>query len=666
MSNRYSMYRPDIDGLRAIAVIAVIAFHAFPNYANQWGGFIGVDIFFVISGYLISTIIFKKLENGTFSFSEFYIRRIKRIFPALILVLVSVFIFGYFSLLAIEFKHLGKHITAGAFFFSNFVLRNEVGYFDNAAHTKPLLHLWSLSIEEQFYIIWPVLLWLVWKQKFNVLIITLVIATISFVLNLKGVKQNAITTFYSPETRFWELLSGSLLAWVTLHNKVAFANFKTKLNNMLCRVLFIMQNNATKTLDNVLSLVALFLLLYGFYEINMNLNFPGKWALVPVSGTLIFLVSDSKAWVNRIILSNKIVVWFGLISFPLYLWHWVLLSFARIGEIEAPSLNMRIATVALSVMLAWLTYKFVERPIRFGKHGGVKALVLILIMSIVGFVGYNTYVRDGLPFRIINKINNGVAEALSYDVGKGYRLNECFIDLNETNNQFSSICGLDNSKKNKMLMIWGDSHAASLYRGFEKLGNSLNFSVSQFSAGGCPPILDFYITNTKKCIQSNKFVFEQIKILKPDILVLSANWEMYDSKKSTWEDLDIEKFNMTIKKIKLLGIPNIIIIGQLPSYYVNQINMLRKKFLWSKVNTITYKNFSSSAKPADEKMKNLSLNLGINFISPIEILCQPVGCLISIPGDNITPLSFDGAHLTTNGSEFLVSKFFDSNLIKFW
>ena len=158
-------YRRDIDGLRAVAVLAVVAFHAFPNWVK--GGFIGVDVFFVISGYLISTIIFESLDKGTFSFSEFYARRIKRIFPALIIVLVACFTFGWFALFPHEYKQLGEHIAAGAGFLSNIVLWKDAGYFDNAADTKPLLHLWSLGIEEQFYIVWPFLLWISWKRKFN-------------------------------------------------------------------------------------------------------------------------------------------------------------------------------------------------------------------------------------------------------------------------------------------------------------------------------------------------------------------------------------------------------------------------------------------------------------------------------------------------------------------
>ena len=201
-------YRPDIDGLRALAVLSVVGFHAFPKSIK--GGFIGVDVFFVISGYLISAIIFENLKNKSFSFSEFYARRVRRIFPALALVLIACHVFGWFVLLSDEYKQLGRHIAAGSGFVSNMVLWSEAGYFDNSADTKPLLHLWSLGIEEQFYLAWPMLLWLAWKSRINLLGVTVVILLASFYLNVAEVKKDVIGAFYSPITRFWELLVGSL------------------------------------------------------------------------------------------------------------------------------------------------------------------------------------------------------------------------------------------------------------------------------------------------------------------------------------------------------------------------------------------------------------------------------------------------------------------------
>jgi len=477
-------YRPDIDGLRAVAVLAVIAFHAFPNWVS--GGFIGVDVFFVISGYLISTIIFESLDKGTFSFTEFYARRIMRIFPALLLLLIACFTFGWFALLADEYKQLGKHIAAGAGFISNFTLWTEAGYFDNSAETKPLLHLWSLSIEEQFYIFWPILLWFAWKRKLNLLMITIVVAIASFVLNIKGINNNMVATFYSPQTRFWELLSGSLLAWVKLYRKDTFANTKHKVDAWLSRVVHSERQKADcEILSNVLSFVGLLLLTYGFWRINKELSFPGKWALVPVLGTILIITADSKSWVNRTILSNKLVVWFGLISFPLYLWHWPILSFARIVESEVPSRNIRFAAVILSILLAWLTYKLVERPLRFGKSGNVKVVILVVLMTIVGYVGFNSYVRDGLRFRIIEQSNISLTKNLDWH----------FWDNKECNEKFNiSPCQFSNA--NIRLMIFGDSHGNHLYPG---LVGALPDNIGVFSGGTCTPLRDvtMYVNNNQ-------------------------------------------------------------------------------------------------------------------------------------------------------------------------
>lgn len=217
MQLTHPKYRSDIDGLRAIAVLLVVGFHAFPHWVK--GGFIGVDIFFVISGFLISSIILGNLESNTFSFTEFYSRRIRRIFPALLVVLTTCFTIGWFVLFADEYKLFGKHMAAGAGFVSNLVFWDESGYFDKAAETKPLLHLWSLGIEEQFYIAWPVLLWVAWRLHFNLLAMTLAVAAVSFFLNTKGIRTDAVATFYSPQTRIWELLTGSILAWFSLNRK---------------------------------------------------------------------------------------------------------------------------------------------------------------------------------------------------------------------------------------------------------------------------------------------------------------------------------------------------------------------------------------------------------------------------------------------------------------
>ena len=210
--NFHPAYRPDIDGLRAVAVLSVVAYHLFPTAVR--GGFVGVDVFFVISGFLISGIILKSLQRGDFSFAEFYAHRVRRIFPALAVVLAACYAVGWFALLPDEFKLLGKHIAAGAGFLENFVLWKEAGYFDTASELKPLLHLWSLAVEEQFYLAYPLMLWCGWRLGAKPLFLVAALLLWSFSLNIAGIEKEAVKTFFLPQTRFWELFAGGLLAWV--------------------------------------------------------------------------------------------------------------------------------------------------------------------------------------------------------------------------------------------------------------------------------------------------------------------------------------------------------------------------------------------------------------------------------------------------------------------
>lgn len=476
-------YRPDIDGLRAIAVLSVVAFHAFPNWMR--GGFIGVDIFFVISGFLISTIIFENLDRGTFSFFEFYARRIKRIFPALFLVLIACYVFGWFALLADEYKQLGKHIAAGAGFVSNFILWGEAGYFDNTAETKPLLHLWSLGIEEQFYIVWPLLLWFAWKQKFNLLTLTITVALVSFILNMKGVKHDLIATFYSPHTRFWELLCGSILAWFVLYKQNAFLNLRLYIDGWLAKIIYRDKTeNDGSTLSNILSFIGLALLAYGFWKIDKNFSFPGKWALLPVLGSVLIILAGTKAWINRNILSNKIAVWFGLISFPLYLWHWPLLSFARIIESEMPNRTIRILVVLTSMMLAWITYRLVERPIRLGKYSNLKVFILVIFMVVVGLIGYKTYDSDGFKFRSAVKKTEANASMFTKPELKESREN-CQKLINHDDNGHCLVSPNSSIISDLDLVFLGDSHSEALAIGYSDLNMQQKFIAK--GKGGCLP-----------------------------------------------------------------------------------------------------------------------------------------------------------------------------------
>lgn len=460
----HPQYRPDIDGLRSFAVLSVVIYHAFPSVIQ--GGFVGVDVFFVISGFLISSIIFQSLNKNTFSFLVFYTRRINRIFPALLLILFASYYFGRLVLLADEYKQLGKHIATGAGFISNLALLREAGYFDNSAETKPLLHLWSLGIEEQFYIIWPLIAWTCWKKKFNFLSLLLLGIVFSFSISIWQTNNNATSAFYSPQTRFWELLSGSILAWIKScnNNDKNFEHLKLRINYIL--------------VANLTSITGFIFLTSAIFFISSKLHFPGLWALLPVVGTVLIILSGQDAWINRVILSNRIAIWIGLISFPLYLWHWPLLTFARIIENGTPSHSIRIAAVLSSILLAWLTYKFLERPICASKNSKKVATLLLILMTTIGFAGFYTYKHDGITeYNLKYKYISDATNDWTYPIGL-----------------ISKPDGLlSTSKLKPSILLLGDSHVeqygprvVNLYK------NGEIQEVGFLTQSGCAPVPNTY------------------------------------------------------------------------------------------------------------------------------------------------------------------------------
>lgn len=334
-------YRPDIDGLRAIAVVSVVAFHSFADFMP--GGFVGVDIFFVISGYLITSIILQHLDRGSFSFSDFYYRRIRRIFPALCFVLLSCLAFGKLVLFPDELRQLSTHAWAGAGFVSNFILWQESGYFDASSDSKPLLHLWSLGIEEQFYIFWPLILWACIRFRWRALSVCAGIAAASFLINIANVNSAPVSTFYSPVSRSWELLLGALLA--IPHVEQSFGKLKLRHRS-------------------IMSVVGHLFIAIALAFVVPQYAFPGWWALLPTVGAGLIIASGPTTILNKYFLANTALVGIGLISYPLYLWHWPLLSFATILEGARPNDTIRGLMVGLSLLLALATYRLIDLPIR--------------------------------------------------------------------------------------------------------------------------------------------------------------------------------------------------------------------------------------------------------------------------------------------------------------
>ena len=376
-------YRPDIDGLRAIAVGAVVLYHFFP--ANVINGYIGVDVFFVISGYLISQILLRNFATNTFTFRDFYARRVRRIFPALTIMMVIVLIIGSLVLFPDEFQQLGMHMGEGTGFILNFVLYSEIGYFDPAVITKPLLHLWSLGVEEQFYIIWPVLLYLFRRRidRYQSLIVT--VSAVSFFCYIVLNSHDQIATFYWSITRFWEIGYGALLAYSAL---TAIPSNPIKTTSMVM-------------LRNVQAWLGFALLIVSIMGIGCVV-IPTVYALViPIVATGLLIAAGSATWVNRRILANPLATGIGLISFPLYLWHWPVLSLSEIVSNHQVTTPMRWVLIGVSLILAVLTYIIVEKPLRFGRyrsvsHWKIAATTVSLGICAVGLVGtgivppYNT------------------------------------------------------------------------------------------------------------------------------------------------------------------------------------------------------------------------------------------------------------------------------------
>ena len=390
-------YRPDIDGLRGVAVLAVVGFHAYPDYFP--GGFVGVDVFFVISGFLISSIILRQLRRSRFTLADFYARRIRRIFPALLIVLVACLIFGWFALLPDELEHLGKHTAAAATFVSNFALWRESGYFDRAAELKPLLHLWSLGIEEQFYLVWPMLLLLLWKRRHNLAITIAFLTTASFALSVAIGQEKQIANFYFPFSRFWELGLGCLLAVV----KESPGSMTQWLRE---EVRWFSKDHAQAPgrrdlslpswAHSVLPVVGIGLIGAAIFLFDRHTTFPGWATLLPTVGAMCVIWARGDSWFQRRIVACAGLVLIGVISYPLYLWHWPLLSFAAILESGTPESSVRVAAVLLSFVLAWLTFKFFEHPIRARRSTRV-TWTLAGALAIFGAVGLALY--RGVGFR---------------------------------------------------------------------------------------------------------------------------------------------------------------------------------------------------------------------------------------------------------------------------
>ena len=596
-------YRADIDGLRAVAVALVVVYHAFPRLMS--GGFIGVDVFFVISGYLITGIILSGINSSGFSIREFYARRARRILPALAVVLVAVLAIGWLQLLPAPFQNLGLYTLAGALFFPNLLLWSEVGYFDAAAETKPLLHLWSLGVEEQFYLCWPLLLLLLKKTPKWLTAGLILVAIGSLLYCCYATQYQPAAAFYSPLSRLWELAVGGILAT---------GRFP-----------------AAKRFD-LISLPGIALIVAAAFFLDRSHAFPGPAAVIPVAGAALVIIFGSR------LLRQKWIVAVGLISYPLYLWHWPLLTFAALaGFTSAPA---KIAAVATSIVLAALTTVFVERPIRFGWLRPSSVAVSLGAMLVIVVLSTAVWQSQGVVWRFPEQIRPVLA-VMQYKPAIGGRVLKCWLEAPTPFERFSPECGVGST------LIWGDSHAGRLYAGL-KQGTSE--AIAQFTRDGCAPAV---VNQGENCAASNRAILARISELRPKRVILFAVWTNHRE----YNELNREKpeysaFVTLLRQLKS-EVGEVIVVGAPP--------------LWSPdLPTQVYDFWRSHGElpdrlpprpenyqAVDQALAGMAAAAKVRFVSPFAVLCNEAGCVTHTTASKSELLTWDYGHLTIEGAEFL-------------
>ncbi len=381
-------YRSDIDGLRAIAVMMVVVFHAFPTALT--GGFVGVDVFFVISGFLITGALRGGLSLPYHGIARFYQHRARRLFPALIAVCLSVIVVGWFVLLPDEYAQLGRHLTAGGLFFENFQLLRETGYFDVDAGVKPLMHFWSLSVEEQFYLLFPLAIIAAERLRLRLPSVVLGLLMASLGVSAWYAWQPSSGGYFMPHARFWEILAGSLLQCIV--QPPASPVRPAAVAGVAHR--------------NMASLAGVAMIVASGFSIDAHASFPFPLAIPAVAGSALVIWAGPQAWLNRWLLGSKPFVAVGLISYPLYLWHWPVLSFLNIVTSGRSSDIARGVAVFVALALAWATYAWIEKPLRYRWKSPKAASILAAGMAVIVLLGIYIDQRKGMSFRRTARVNS--------------------------------------------------------------------------------------------------------------------------------------------------------------------------------------------------------------------------------------------------------------------
>jgi peptidoglycan/LPS O-acetylase OafA/YrhL len=623
-------YREDIDWLRAIAVLSVVAFHF---EAPVYGGFVGVDIFFVISGYLITGIIQSELKDGSFSFARFYERRLRRLLPALYAMVALSALPSFLYLLTSERAEFFRSVAAVVTFTSNFFFWFQTGYFDHAAVEKPLLHTWSLAVEEQFYLALPLTLWaltLVARgRRFALPPILVVLSVVSFALSIWLMKSGrSASAFFMSPSRAWEFLIGGIIA------VEGFPVLRPLLARQIARG------------------AALVMLAIPIFGLRQGPGFPGFDALTPCIGAGLFIWSGigAPSLVRRPFAPLEIVRFFGRISYSLYLWHWPLFTFARFSK-NGLVLDVadKLVLFALTVAISYLSWRYVEQPFRDRTLAPTRraafriagtASVALLAASGVGFFASRTLSESD---HVASKL-----EAYdTYDVAPLYRSGTCF---GPTDGVFGDSClSLVADKPNWLL--WGDSFAAHYFHGLREFTASRGVNLLQATQAACMPTLNSASQGDHFCRIFTTQMETFFRDRKPDLVVMAADWREYG--RGSRFDRMIDDLKRTIDAftergiaVALLG-PSVEFKARLPSMllraHLRQAEARADDFVLSDI--FIFDGRMKAALPAREKF---------SFISVVDTVCPKRQCPITLSGD--IPLAFDHAHLTAEGSVFVMGK----------
>lgn len=617
-------YRKELDGIRAVAVVPMVLFHAGIEQFN--GGYIGVDMFFVVSGFLITSIFLAEKAENRFSMVRFYERRARRILPALFLVVSVTMLLAWLWMTPSQLTSLSGSALSVVLYVSNFFFWQQGNYFGVASEQMPLLHTWSLGVEEQFYVIFPVFMVLIWRLGArNSVSVIAIIAVLSFALAEWGTRAFPSAAYYLTPTRAWELLAGVLAAYYLLDSQ-----------------------GQPRSECELRSGLGLALLLGAIFTYDDSTPFPGVYALVPVAGTLLIILYAGSGTIVGRLLSTRLMVWVGVLSYSIYLWHQPLFAYARILGVSSEEHWFFLLLGLVAVGLAYLTWLFVEEPFRnrnrfsrasIFKFSSIAAVVTgsCAAIAVTTDVGQFRWTPDQLK----------VLDYTSYPREDYYREKRCFLLPGQGFGDFSDECkGSDSA-----LTIWGDSHAASLYMGLFAVGDS--GVGSQLTVAACPPILGYVSPANRSCKNLNQDIFAFLASGGTESVILLADWR-YHSSVSGW----LDNLHATVEQLVKGGV-RVYLIGSLPQWRPSLPVLVAKDM---RAQNLGLSNLSSQYRLRDWRQLHeldadllaLAQETGAVFLPLMVDLCRQDLCDALIPGgEGVALMAWDHSHLTMEGSLYV-------------